>query len=156
MNFFESDEKLERELNNFSASQRPHLAPVSPDVPLISNLSISGNIALIRQYHQNLPWDKAKAMSHDLLSRFDLMGIAEKRNPSLTQDERFIVMLLRAATVPEAILVLDRPFRILTAHRDGRFLAEALRKIEDLIATAHIFDYIWQKERYRIIDDAEN
>ena len=33
---------------------------------------------------------------------------------------------------------------------------EALRKIDDLIAETHIFDYSWEKERYGAADDAEN
>ncbi len=65
-------------------------------------------------------------------------------------------MLLRAATVRDAVLVLDRPFRILVGQRDGRFVSEALRKIDDLIAAGHIFDYSWEKQRYWITDDAED
>jgi ABC-type nitrate/sulfonate/bicarbonate transport system ATPase subunit len=126
------------------------------EVPLISNLSIWSNIALIPQYHQNVPWREAKAQTLELLNRFDLTGIAEKRNPSLTTDERFYAMLLRAATVRDAVLVLDRPFRILMGQRDGRFVSEALRKIDDLIAEEHIFDYSWEKQRYWITDDAED
>ncbi len=49
----------------------------------------------------------------DLLKRFDMAGIAEKRNPSLTMEELFCAMLIRAAMVRDAVVVLDRPFRIL-------------------------------------------
>jgi ABC-type molybdenum transport system ATPase subunit/photorepair protein PhrA len=91
-----------------------------------------------------------------LLKRFGMEGIAAKRNPSLTADERFLVMVLRAAAVQEAILVLDRPFEILTGLYDGRFLKETLERVDDLIAEAHIFDYTWEKQRYWDSDDAEN
>ena len=113
------------------------------------------NIALIRQYHENMPWQEAKTLAEDLLQRFGMASIAEKRNPALTTEERFCAMLLRAAMVRDAILVLDRPFSILTDLRDGRFLTDALRKVDDLIAEAHIFDYSWEKERYGETDDAE-
>ncbi len=85
-----------------------------------------------------------------------MASIAEKRNPSLTPEERFCAMILRAAMVRDAILVLDRPFTILSTHRDGRMLMDTLRKVDDLIAETHIFDYSWEKDRYRVSDDTED
>ena len=137
-------------------AHRSRLATVSPEVPLLSNLSVWGNIALIPQYHQGLSTREAKARAFALLERFSLAGIAEKRNPSLTADERFLVMVLRAAAVQNAVLLLDRPFQILTGLHDDRFLAWTIAGIEDVIAEAHIFDYTWEKQRYRDPDDAAN
>jgi ABC-type lipopolysaccharide export system ATPase subunit len=128
---------------------------VSPDAPLISNLSVWGNIALIPQYHQNMPEHEAKAMTANLLRRFAMESIAERRNPALTMEERFCAMLLRAAMVKDAIIVLDRPFSILTNLRDDHFLMEALQKVDDIIAETHIFDYSWDKVRYGALGDAE-
>ncbi len=79
--------------------------------------------------------------------------IAERRNPALTMEERFCAMLLRAVMVEDAILILDRPFSILTDHGSGHFLTDALRKVDDMIAETHIFDYSWDKERYGVTDD---
>jgi ABC-type lipoprotein export system ATPase subunit len=129
---------------------------VSPDAPLISNLSVWNNIALIRQYHQNMPVKEAKALTQTLLRRFDMEQIAEQRNPALTMEERFCAMLLRATMVQDAIVVLDRPFGILNDHRSGRFLTDALQKVDDLIAETYIFDYSWDKERYGVPDGTEN
>jgi ABC-type nitrate/sulfonate/bicarbonate transport system ATPase subunit len=126
------------------------------EAPLISNLAIWSNISLIPQYHQNTPWHEAKSQTETLLRRLGMASIAEKRNPALTEQERFCVMILRAAMVRDAILVLDRPFTILTTLRDGRLLMDTLRKVDDLIAEIHIFDYSWEKERYRVSDDAED
>ena len=102
-----------------------------------------------------MPVRQAKALAESLLRRFAMESIAERRNPDLTTGERFCVKLLRAAMVEDAILVLDRPFSILTDHRNGRFLTEALRKVDDMIAETHIFDYSWDKERYEVPDVAE-
>jgi ABC-type nitrate/sulfonate/bicarbonate transport system ATPase subunit len=121
---------------------------VSPDAPLISNLAIWSNIALIRQYHQNMPLDEAKALALELLSLMDMEAISEKRNSALTTEERFCAMLLRAAMVRDAVLVLDRPFSILTNLRDGIFIMDALHRIDDLIAEVHIFDYSWAESCY--------
>lgn len=156
MRLFESEEELQKELQRFIAAHKMRLGLVSLDAPLISNLAIWSNIALIRQYHQNMPRHEARALTEDLLRRLGMVSIAEKRNPTLTTEERFCAMLLRASMVRDAILVLDRPFSILTNHRDGRFIMETLRKVDDLIAETHIFDYSWEKGRYGGEDDGEN
>jgi ABC-type molybdenum transport system ATPase subunit/photorepair protein PhrA len=102
-----------------------------------------------------MPKHKARTLTEDLLRRLGMVSIAEKRNPALTTEERFCAMLLRASMVRDAILVLDRPFNILTDLRDGRFIMETLRKLSDLIAESYIFDYSWEKERYGGADDSE-
>lgn len=129
---------------------------VSPEVPLISNLPVWSNIALIRQYHENLPREEARAWAVGILERFGLAGISEKRRSSLKMEELFLVMLVRATMVRDAAVVLDRPFRLLPDRSDGRLFTEALRKVDDLIAEAHIFDYSWEKGRYGTTDDPED
>lgn len=156
MRLFDNEEDLQKELQGFIAANRTRLGFVSLEAPLISNLDIWSNIALIRQYHQNMPRSEARALAEDLLRRLGMMSITEKRNPGLTTEERFCAMLLRAAMVRDAILVLDRPFGILTNLRNGRFIMEILRKVDDLIAEIHIFDYSWEKARYGGEDDAES
>ena len=156
MRLFESEEELQKELQSFIAAHKTRLGLVSLDAPLISNLAIWSNIALIRQYHQNMPRQEARAFTENLLHRLGMDSIVEKRNPALTEEERFCAMLLRASMVRDAILVLDRPFNILTHLRDGRFIMETLRKVDDLIAEAYIFDYNWEKERYGGGDDTES
>ena len=129
-------------------AHKSRLGLVSLEAPLISNLAVWSNLGLIRQYHENMSRDESRALTMDLLRRLGMASIADKRNPVLTTEERFCAMLLRAAMVRDAILVLDRPFSILTSLRDGRFILDALRKIDDLIAETYIFDYSWEKARY--------
>ncbi|MCG2740018.1 MAG: hypothetical protein L6300_07225 [Syntrophaceae bacterium] len=143
-------------MEGFLADHKSHLGMVSLEVPLISNLPVWSNIALIRQYHENMPWEEAKTQVLDLLQRFGMAAAAEKRNPSLTAEERFCIMLIRAAMVRDAVVVLDRPFRIFPDLPDGRFFTDSLRRVDDLIAEAFIFDYNWEKERYGATDDAED
>jgi len=156
LRFFDSEDALQTSLDAFLAEHKTHLGLVSLEVPLISNLPVWSNIALIRQYHENMPWEEARALVAGLLKRFDMTGIAEKRNSSLKMEELFCVMLIRAAMVRDAVVVLDRPFRILPDLREGRFFTDAFRKVDDLIAEAHIFDYSWEKERYGATDDTED
>jgi len=61
-------------------------------------------------------------------------------------------MLLRAAMVADAIIVIDRPFKILPELQNSQFIFDSIRVIDDLYRESHIFDYIWFKGRYRIID----
>jgi hypothetical protein len=65
-------------------------------------------------------------------------------------------MLIRAAMVRDAVVVLDRPFRIFPELPDGQFFTDSLRKVDDLIAEVHIFDYSWEKGRYGAMDGAED
>ena len=155
MKLFAGEKDLEAALERFAAANKPHLGLVSLAAPLISNLSVCNNITLIPQYHRNMPRQEARSLIFDLLGRFDLAEIAEKRNTALTAEERFCGMLLRAAMVREAVVVLDRPFSILADHRSARFLTDALRKVHDMIAETHIFDYSWDKERYEVPDGTE-
>jgi ABC-type nitrate/sulfonate/bicarbonate transport system ATPase subunit len=123
---------------------------VSEDVPLISNLDVWINIALIKQYHENLSTDTVQEEVMGYLRRFQLEKIANKRNPAITAEQRFQVMLLRAAMVVQAVVVIDRPFRLLPAIQDSRFIYDSLHVIADLYEKCYVFDYLWFKDRYRI------
>jgi ABC-type lipoprotein export system ATPase subunit len=152
LKFFNSEDSLEKELNDFAIKNKKNLGLVSLDVPLISNLDVWINIALIRQYHQNLPPEEAEKEVVRYLQRYHLEKIAHRRGSVLTDEERFCVMLLRAAMVVDAIIVIDRPFKILPELQNSQFIFDSIRVIDDLYRESRIFDYIWFKDRYRIID----
>jgi ABC-type lipoprotein export system ATPase subunit len=145
---------LNAALSDFADNNRARLGLVSIDIPLISNLDVSVNIALIKQYHQNLSQEEAQQLVHHYLQRYGMADIALKRNPALTREERFCVMLLRAVMVADAVIVIDRPFQILPALQDARFIHDALKKVDDSFKECHIYDYAWNIQRYRV-DDAE-
>ena len=118
------------------------------DVPLISNQEIYMNIALIKQYHENMPKRRAQRMVVEYLQRLGVEDIACKRNPVLTQEERFCAMLLRAAMVKDAMILIDQPFKIIPHLKDVRLIVAALKKIDDLYLSCHIYDYKWMEEKY--------
>ena len=93
-------------------TRSPQAAPVSVDVPLISNQDVWMNISLIKQYHENMPQKQAEQIVLQVLERLGLTHIANKRNPSLTSEERFCVMLLRAVMVRDALVLIDRPLKL--------------------------------------------
>jgi ABC-type ATPase involved in cell division len=129
-------------------TNRQQAAPVSVDVPLISNQEVWMNIALIKQYHENIPRLQAENMVLNALQRLDLMEIAYKRNPSLTNEERFCVFLLRACMVKDALVIIDRPFKIMPHLQASDFIFQTLKKIDDFYVTCYIYDYKWMAEKY--------
>lgn len=106
------------------------------------------NIALIKQYHENMPRSQAEPFVLNALQRLNLAHIAYKRNPSLTNEEMFCVLLLRACMVKDALIIVDRPFKIIPHLRDSDFIFQTLKKIDDFYATCHIYDYKWMAEKY--------
>ena len=118
------------------------------DVPLISNQDVYMNIALIKQYHENMPRHEAQQLAVESLERLAIGHIAYKRNPALNSEERFCVMLLRAAMVKDAMILIDQPFKIIPHLKDTQFITTALKKIDDLYLSCHIYDYQWLEEKY--------
>jgi ABC-type lipoprotein export system ATPase subunit len=142
---------LDQELSDFTDKNKLNLGLVSLDVPLISNLNVWVNIALIKQYHQNLSEKKAEQLVLQYLQKCNLQHVVKKRSSALTNKERFLVMLLRAAMVRESIIVIDKPFEIMPDVPDDKFIYDALKIIEDSFKECHIFDFAWFKDRYRMI-----
>ena len=106
------------------------------------------NISLIKQYHENMPMSQAHDIAIRALQRLGLEHIAYQRNPSLNNEERFCVMLLRAVMVHDAIVIIDRPFKIIPQLNKVNFFLDTLKKIEDFYINCHIYDYKWMAERY--------
>lgn len=148
MIFFDDEEKLKAELDTLRKVQRDSIALVSFDIPLISNLDVWNNIALIKLYKEDMNVRQAKKYVLRLLLRFGLEDIAYKRSAVLSEEQKFCVMLMRAAMVKNAIIVIDRPFMILHKSKDSILIMEALMKIEDLFHQCQILDYAWNKSRY--------
>lgn len=123
-------------------------ALVSVDVPLISNQSVFMNIALIKQYHENMSISKVEPIVFSALRRLKLEDIAHKRNPDLSNEERFFAMLLRAVMVKDALVVIDRPFKIIPHLKNIDYIFQVLKDIEDLYLNCHIYDYEWMREKY--------
>lgn len=156
MKFFADQEALDKDLAALKGALGRQLGLVSSDVPLISNLDVWSNIALIYQYHREVSQTKAQAFVTQCLQRYDLEKIAYKRNSMLSEEERFCVKVLRAAMVANAVIVIDRPFKMLHYLKETTFIYETLGKIEDLFTKCDILDYAQEKDRYGLKYDAED
>ena len=58
--------------------------------------------------------------------------------------------------VENAVLVLDRPFSILTNTMEDNVIMDSLQSVDDLFEKVYIYDCIWRRLRYRRLDGAEN
>ena len=65
-------------------------------------------------------------------------------------------MLLRAAMVPDVVIVIDRPLKMIPYLQGTSFIYEALEKIDDLFTQCYTFDYTWDKNRYGINNDSQS
>jgi ABC-type lipopolysaccharide export system ATPase subunit len=102
-------------------------------------------------YHENMPITQVEHIVFSALRRLDLEHIAYKRNPDLTNEERFYVMLLRAAMVRDALVIIDRPFKIVPHLNNINRIVQALKNIEDFYLSCHIYDYEWMAEKYEVL-----
>lgn len=73
---------------------------------------------------------------------------AEKRNPQLSAEERFKIMMLRASMIDDAVILVSDPFRMLSHHRNAAFLYDVAIMLDDLYTQCHIFDYSSNQDRY--------
>lgn len=146
---------LEKERDDLINIHKDHLGLVAVDVPLISNLNVCDNIALIIQYQKNVPVKEAEKLVISYLKRYGLENIAFKRNPSLSDEERFCVMLLRAAMVTDAFILIDRPLKIVPDLEESCFFYNVISSLDDRFVECHIFDYEWNRERYEMIYETE-
>ena len=156
MKLFADQEALNKEIADLKGALGKRLGLVSSEVPLISNLDVCGNIALIYRYHQEASQKDAQTFVMQCLQRYSLERIAYMRNPMLSEEERFCVKVLRAAMIADAVIVIERPFKMLHDLQGTTFIDETLGKIEDLFTRCDIFDYAQEKNRYGLIYDSEN
>ena len=145
---YSKEELLDKELCEIMAQEKRCLGLVSLDAPLISNLSVLSNIALIKQYHGGLSVREAEDIARMHLKKLHLEDILAKRNAVLLEEQRFCVMVIRAIMVEDAMVVIDRPFKIMPNLDDTRFIHDVLTSVDGLFRECHIFDYLWNEERY--------
>ena len=126
----------------------PESILVSPDMPLRANLSVLDNIALIPQYRANLHYDAAADQAWSLLLRAEKSGVAFKRDPDLSHEERFVAKLLRAAIAAPPVILVDRPGMLLPDLHYPPYLEALLATLADALNACWILDYRWNAPLY--------
>jgi ABC-type nitrate/sulfonate/bicarbonate transport system ATPase subunit len=127
----------------------PQAALVSETLPLRANLSVLENISVVLQFRTNSYLGEAEDIARKLLSLVGRAACADKRDPDLDHEERFIAKLLRAVVLSPPIILIDRPAQLLPDCFYPVFLHRTLSALEGRIEQCWILDYKWNAPLYR-------
>ncbi len=128
--------------------QNGDVALISPDMPLRANLAVLENIGVIPQFCQNLGYRDSMDVAWNLLLAADYTDIAYKRDPDLSQAERFVAKLLRAAVSAPPIILIDRPGMLLPDVHYPPFIDDLLGRMASHLNDCWIVDYRWNEPLY--------
>lgn len=129
-------------------NQRPKAALVSEDLPLRANLSVMENITVVLQFRTNSYIGEANDLAWGLLTLVGHTACAQRRDPELTAEERFIAKLLRAVVVTPPLVVIDRPAQLLPDTNYPYFLNRTLLALPGKFEECLILDYAWNAPLY--------
>jgi len=125
-----------------------NFAPVSPDIPLLSNLTIENNIALITRYHCNVKSTQVMPVIEKLMEETGIIHLKGQRLFGMNKNHIFIAKFLRACMVKDAVIVIDRPFEMLSGEKSFDIVTETLASIENMYNSCKVLDYEWHKNFY--------
>lgn len=91
---------------------------ISNETPLISNLNMAENIALIKEVHEGMSIKAAEGLACEYLEKIGIGSIALKRISACQSIEIFYVMLIRALMMPQEQICILTPF-LLIKHLSG-------------------------------------
>jgi ABC-type sulfate/molybdate transport systems ATPase subunit len=128
---------------------QPEAMLVSETQPLRANLSVMENITVVLQFRTNTYLGEASDRAWKLLELVQRTGCAEKRDPDLDYEERFIAKLLRAIVLEPPLILIDRPAQLLPDSNYPLFLRRTLAALDGRYAQCWILDYAWNAPLYR-------
>ena len=142
-----------RELDETRIAERLRLGFVFEDGRLFHDRTLLQNIALPLQYHRNQPAEEVLRTLEPLLTRMELLPLAEKLPAELSRNWCKRAGLARALAMEPEVLILDNPLHGLGApHRQWwlRFLDEIARErpLTIILATDDLRPWAGN-ERYR-------
>ena len=105
------------------------IVPVSKKIPLLSNLSIIENIALIKEIHWHLSYKKAKHFALEALEKTGFAYIGSWRSAQCSERELFIAQLIRASMMQYAKIIIITPFVLLNETEEIAFLFSSCEKL---------------------------
>lgn len=121
---------------------------ISAQLPLRTNLSALGNIAMVKQYHARSSAQEARELALAMLERCGCGACGEKTDSEMTQRERFVVKLACAAMLDRPAILVDRPASMLSEIHYPGFLSEAFGHFSGHYREYVILDYAWNKPLY--------
>jgi len=139
------------ELNRYKEETYPNedYAFVSTSTPLLSNLSMIENIALIMQVDERLSRKEAQKIAYDAMKPLGLISVAPLRYDVCSQKEIFYVQLIRAFVKKGAKIIIDQPFAFLAEENSINFILDALDALLIPYQQVMIIDLENQGSRYK-------
>lgn len=141
-----SEAKLKERAKAIRAEQR--VGFVSPDIPLLSNLSVYDNISLVPRYLTTEKDDSIRAEIEKLLTLLEISDSINKKTFQLDSETIFKVKLLRAIMLKDSATVIDRPFVMLNTAADIKPVVKMLKTLELNGKKVLFFDFEWNKSKY--------
>ena len=121
---------------------------VSPDIPLLSNLTAIDNIALVARFHSDIPDKMIFSNIKTLMELLDINSSINSKPSSFDEMTRFKVKLLRAIMMTGADIVIDRPFYMLRNMPTVHSIRKILTLLDTHFEQCIIADYEWHRDRY--------
>lgn len=121
---------------------------VSPDIPLLSNLSVYDNISLVPRYLTTEKDASIRAEIERMLALLDIPDATNKKTFQLDSGTLFKVKLLRALMLKDSVTVIDRPFVMLNTAADIKPVVKMLDTLEVDGKKVIFFDFEWNKNKY--------
>ena len=121
---------------------------VSPDIPLLSNLSVYDNISLVPRYLTTEKDEVIRSEIEKLLSLLEISDSVNKKTFQLDSETIFKVKLLRALMLKDSITVIDRPFVMLSTAADIKPIVKMLDTLALDGKKVIFFDFEWNKNKY--------
>ena len=141
-----SEAELKARAAAIRAEQR--IGFVSPDIPLLSNLSVYDNISLVPRYLTTEKDEAIRAEIEKLLSLLEISDSVNKKTFQLDSETIFKVKLLRALMLKDSITVIDRPFVMLSTAADIKPIVKMLDTLALDGKKVIFFDFEWNKSKY--------
>lgn len=141
-----SEAELKARAKAIGAGQR--VGFVSPDIPLLSNLSVYDNISLVPRYLTAEKDDAIRAEIEKLLALLEISDSIGKKTFQLDSETIFKVKLLRALMLKDSVTVIDRPFVMLSTAADIKPIVKMLDTLELDGKKVVFFDFEWNKNKY--------
>ncbi len=104
---------------------------MSQGTPLLSNLDIIENIALIKEVHERLSQKAAQKQALEALEAVGYAYIGRFRSVNCNVKELFIAQLIRASMMQYAKITIIRPFVMLKDTEEIPMILDALRRIKE-------------------------
>ena len=141
-----SEAELKARAAAIRAEQR--IGFVSPDIPLLSNLSVYDNISLVPRYLTTEKDESIRAEIEKLLAVLDISDSVDKKTFQLDSGTIFKVKLLRALMLKDSATVIDRPFVMLNTAADIKPVEEMLKILPTDEKKIIFLDFEWNKNKY--------